>query len=426
MRISSRLLPLLPVAAFAFSMAALEPYYGPPRFARAVALKGWVQVTDADDSATFDVNRNEPLAEGDYLTLADNARLNVALPGGGRMIIGGPARLEVARIAGRKLTVLLLRGELLIENGETRDISVTSEYGRVTVEPDSRVLFYTGSNGVDVSVLRGAAQADNAADHPIQMAMGESLNLSLPKLGAVEPSYKLDAGNLTRWADAGRRARKADPNAARAAAWLRENLPAELVDSLAELDDWGRWQLLPDYGWVWHPDGGRDWMPFTHGQWRYTPWGLFWLADEPWGWLPYRYGVWRYRMDIGWFWIPDESYSGAAVVFVEDEQSVGWCPGYEQGGAWLPSSGFCGSAPRADFYAPQAAVSRRQLSSFTVPAPMEMAGADGASPAAAAAPRAAPAAVRAPARVTRKLDLRPDKPGPRRKAARAKADDDGK
>jgi hypothetical protein len=416
MRNSSRLPLLLSAALLSISLPALEPYSGAPRFARAAALKGWVQVSDSGENATFDVNRNEPLAEGDFLTLADNARLTIALPGGGRLIIGGPARLEIQRLAARKLTVRLLRGELLIENGETRDIKITSGYGAVTVEAESRVLLYAGNNGVDVNVLRGAARADNAADHPIEMATGEALNLSLPKLTAVELSYKTDAGNLVRWADSGRRSRKTDPNAARAAAWLRENLPAELADSLSELDDWGRWQLLPGFGWVWHPDEARDWMPFTRGQWRYTPWGLFWLADEPWGWLPFRYGEWRYRIDTGWFWIPGESYGGAAVVFVEDEESVGWCPGYERGSNWVPSSAFCNSAPRSDFYAPQAAVSRRALASFTLPASVETAMSAGAP--AAAHPRgggpAAASPARTPARITRKLEMPPAKPGPRK------------
>lgn len=428
MRLTFRLLPLLLAAPLAFSLAALEPYSGAPRFARAVALKGWVQVTDAEDLATFDVTRNEPLAEGDFLTLADNARLNVALPGGGRLILGGPARLEIVRLSARKLTVRLLRGGLLIENGEARDIKIISGYGAVTVETDSRVLLYAGTNGIDVSVLRGVAKADNAVDRPIRLSPGESLNLSLPKITPLESNYKTDAGNLTRWADSGRRSRKADPNAARAAAWLLENLPADLVDSLSELDDWGRWQLFPDYGWVWRPDEPRDWMPFTRGQWRYTPWGLFWLADEPWGWLPYRHGIWRYRIDTGWFWIPDESYSGAAVVFIEDEASVGWCPGFEQGTAWVPSSAFCSAALRADFYAPQLEVSRRNISSFTIPVVVETATAAAAPPAAAdppqgGRPKAAPAVMRTPAHITRKLDLPPAKPGPRKKTTRANADD---
>jgi hypothetical protein len=311
---------------------------------------------------------------------------------------------------------------MLIESGEGRELKIGSDYGAVGVAADSRVLLFAGSNGIDVSVIHGGARAETA-DKPVALIAGESLNLSAPKVLPVDPNYKLDAGNLRGWADGGRKTRKPDPNAARAAAWLKQNLPEELADSLSELDDWGRWQLLPDYGWVWRPDEGRDWMPFTHGQWRYTPWGLFWVADEPWGWLPYRYGVWRYRMDTGWFWVPDERFGGAWVVFVEQEDAIGWCAGYSQNEAWAPSSSFCNAAPRSDFYSSSLTVTRRDLASFSRPTPVEAAE---TAPDAAAAGRPRGGkhrteTVMAQPLFTRRLQLQPAKPGPQRKTGKSEA-----
>src|SRR5207245_246138 len=61
-----------------------------------------------------------------------------------------------------------------------------------------------------------------------------------------------------------------------------------------DLDQYGRWEQIPDYGRVWTPTAvAVDWAPYRVGHWIWQdPWGWTWVSAEPWGWAPYHYGRW--------------------------------------------------------------------------------------------------------------------------------------
>lgn len=71
-----------------------------------------------------------------------------------------------------------------------------------------------------------------------------------------------------------------------------------------DLDAYGRWTNIPDYGSVWSPAVSPDWAPYRAGNWVWEPYyGWTWVSDEPWGWAPYHYGRWLFR-DSAWCWWP--------------------------------------------------------------------------------------------------------------------------
>ena len=54
-----------------------------------------------------------------------------------------------------------------------------------------------------------------------------------------------------------------------------------------QLSPYGQWVDNPDYGYIWIPDAGRDFVPYsTGGHWILTEYGLTWLSDYEWGWAP--------------------------------------------------------------------------------------------------------------------------------------------
>src|SRR5205809_5413287 len=71
-----------------------------------------------------------------------------------------------------------------------------------------------------------------------------------------------------------------------------------------DLDEYGRWTTVADYGNVWIPTNvGSDWAPYRDGHWAYiSPWGWTWVDDEPWGFAPFHYGRWAYVSDR-WCWV---------------------------------------------------------------------------------------------------------------------------
>lgn len=89
-----------------------------------------------------------------------------------------------------------------------------------------------------------------------------------------------------------------------------------------ELDQHGRWRVVPEYGPVWIPyDIAPDWAPYSTGSWVWDPYYEWtWIDDAPWGWAPFHYGRWVY-VDRYWAWAPGPvvrrpSYSPALVAFM--------------------------------------------------------------------------------------------------------------
>ena len=104
-----------------------------------------------------------------------------------------------------------------------------------------------------------------------------------------------------------------------------------------DLDAYGRWKHVPDYGDVWVPDQSDDWAPYRDGHWVYEPYyGWTWVGYEPWGWAPYHYGRWFYY-DTGWAWWPGPVYGWYRPF---------WAPAYVSffgwGGGWGFGAGFGG------------------------------------------------------------------------------------
>ena len=80
-----------------------------------------------------------------------------------------------------------------------------------------------------------------------------------------------------------------------------------------DLDAYGTWAHVGDYGWIWRPhvtviNHYPDWAPYRHGYWTWCPpYGWTWVGYEPWGWAPYHYGRWVYHNNY-WAWCPRSQY----------------------------------------------------------------------------------------------------------------------
>src|SRR5262245_40247165 len=117
------------------------------------------------------------------------------------------------------------------------------------------------------------------------------------------------------------------------------------ISGVDDLDDSGRWENLPNYGYAWTPTVVEaSWAPYRVGRWIWQdPWGWTWVSTEPWGWAPYHYGRWVFATSR-WWWIPVPrrvayvNYSPALVAFVGGgpgwSASVSVSPGGYVG--WFP------------------------------------------------------------------------------------------
>jgi hypothetical protein len=94
-----------------------------------------------------------------------------------------------------------------------------------------------------------------------------------------------------------------------------------------DLSPYGTWVNSPDYGFVWVPDAGPGFMPYsTSGYWVLTNYGWTWVSDYPWGWAPFHYGRWYYDDWYGWAWIPGSEWAPAWVTWRSCDGYYGWAP----------------------------------------------------------------------------------------------------
>ena len=93
------------------------------------------------------------------------------------------------------------------------------------------------------------------------------------------------------------------------------------------LSPYGEWVDYDNYGYVWIPDAGSDFVPYsTNGYWVLSNYGWTWVSDYEWGWAPFHYGRWDFNNYYGWFWIPDNVWGPAWVNWRQGNGYYGWSP----------------------------------------------------------------------------------------------------
>ena len=93
------------------------------------------------------------------------------------------------------------------------------------------------------------------------------------------------------------------------------------------LSPYGQWVDYGNYGYVWIPDVGTDFVPYSsEGHWILTDDGWTWASDYEWGWAPFHYGRWYYDNSYGWLWVPGTEWGPAWVNWRSANGYYGWSP----------------------------------------------------------------------------------------------------
>jgi hypothetical protein len=135
-----------------------------------------------------------------------------------------------------------------------------------------------------------------------------------------------------------------------------------------DLDEYGGWRPVPEYGTVWFPHTSVvGWAPYRYGHWVYiAPWGYTWVEDEAWGFAPFHYGRW---VTVGgvWGWVPAPA-PVVGVVYVRPVYApalVAWVGGPHFGIAVGANVGWFPLGPR-EVYMPSYPVSRGYVTRINV------------------------------------------------------------
>src|SRR5215208_3418021 len=327
-----------------------------PRAARVERVDGEVGVSrsltaDASEDSWSELTPNTPLTEGDRLYAREDSRAALAFTGRNFGRLEPASALDVLSLSDRRTQLALRDGSAVFDIGELAPgemFEVATPYGAVDFqEPGLYQVGYNDDGSAFVSVLSGLAQVVGLAGSG-QISKGEMLTLlgqtaAQVALSRLNPGY---AGGLVddyygyRYPDYcdGRyrdyNAYLNDPdyydpyNRYQSYRYVPSSVPGAY-----DLDSYGDWQNLNDYGYAWSPRVEQGWAPYRDGYWLLDdPYGLTWVSNEPWGYAPYHYGRWVSAGDR-WYWVPvavntQPVYAPALVAFLPatGANQIGWVP----------------------------------------------------------------------------------------------------
>jgi len=297
--------------------------------ARISLVAGGVSFARGDDPDTWEpADLNVPMTLGDRVWTGDDGRIELQVHGGNVVRLAARTDLQALNLtdAVKQLSLALGTASFSIRRLSDDEVfEVDTPNAAVTLERPGDYRIDVNENGDSrVQVRRGRAVA-SAGGGQVTLAAGQELDIE----GADAPRYQMVALPPTDGWDRWVEEREQRLAAARSYAYVTPD-----IVGVEELDQSGRWQQIPQYGWVWTPVGVEaGWAPYRSGRWIWQdPWGWTWVAAEPWGWAPYHYGRWTY-WGSAWYWVPvgpaihTVAYSPALVAFVGGSAGyVGWFP----------------------------------------------------------------------------------------------------
>ena len=319
------------LAVASASALAQDP---PARVGRIAYLSGPVSFSPAGAADWAQAPLNRPLVAGDRLWTDAGARDEaqfgsaIARMDSGTLltVLGADERTTQLQVSQGRID-LHVRG---LADGETVEVD-TPNLAFVARQPgDYRLVVAPDGGTTDVTVLRGAGDVYGDGTS-LALAPGQGYRFGGQDLNNYVLLQPLPPDDFDRWA-LGR-----DQRYERAVA--RRYVPQGVVGA-EDLDDYGTWRTMPDYGTVWVPDRApRDWAPYHDGHWAWVdPWGWTWIDDQPYGYAVSHYGRWVRAPDT-WAWVPAPVearpvYAPALVAFVgavltfggRSDPGVGWFP----------------------------------------------------------------------------------------------------
>lgn len=299
------------------------------RFARVSYVDGNVVFRHGTDADWVAGSINTPLQEQDRLYVPLNSQSEVEFDDGSFLRLAEDSEVRLLGLDRNLIRLELAVGLATLRLGSSINFEIDTPSGTVrALQQGSYRIEVLRDGAVDLAVRKGTAELVRASESQ-RVRRNEAVTASVDMSAQVDyrPIDQEDA-----WDSFNDRR-----DAMVVASYSRRYLPGDVYIGVAELDHYGAWIDVGEYGHCWRPlYVSHGWSPYREGRWAYRPyWGWTWVSYEPWGWLPYHYGRWFYDPVYSWCWRPDSGF-GLSVSFNF------WSPGlvhfYRYGGGyhWLP------------------------------------------------------------------------------------------
>ena len=325
-----------------------------PNAARIQRVEGEVALDNSEAANTqsdqwITATDNQPFSVGDRIYTRDKSRASLAFTGRNFARLNPNTSLDVLALSDDRTQLALRDGSAVFDVGylDSGDLfEVATPYGAVDFQQPGLYNVGIDNGQVLVSVLSGLAQVVGMGGSG-QISKGELLTLVgstaadvvLSQLDGRDAGYLVDdyyGYQYPRYYDGRYRDYNTYLNDPYYFDPYRRNVSYQYANSyipgLYDLDYYGDWRQIDQYGYAWAPRVDAGWSPYQTGYWYNDyPYGPTWVSTEPWGYAPYHYGRWTFVGDR-WYWVPEAAnttplYSPALVAFVPfSGNDIGWVP----------------------------------------------------------------------------------------------------
>src|SRR5499427_9300065 len=290
----------LAVYLLAPQRAAADDEDPPSRVARLAFTGGNVSFNPAgtDDWVAAVVNR--PMTTGDKLWSDDNSRAELHL-GYAVIRLSDHTGFSFLNLTDEMTQIRLTEGTLNIRvrrlgDDETFEVD-TPNLALSILRPGSyRINVNEAGDATIVGVRDGQGEITGGGSAYTIHAHEEGYFNGIDQLDADIQRGQSDENDFDRWCYD--RDRREEHSAS--ARYVSDD-----VVGYEDLDEYGGWRPVPEYGNVWFPHTVMvGWAPYRYGHWVWiSPWGWTWVDDAPWGFAPFHYGRW---VTVGgvWGWVP--------------------------------------------------------------------------------------------------------------------------
>jgi hypothetical protein len=346
-------LAILAALALAAPLARADDADPPGRVARLSYLEGSVSLEPAGLTDWAPAERNRPLTSGDRLWTDQESVAELDL-GDAVLRLGGMTGFAFLNLDDRFAQIQLSAGLLIVRVWDT---SAGQSY-EIDTPNLALSLQQPGVYRIEVDEPGDTTLVKVSEGQALALGSGESIPIPAQQLtvfsGSTTLSYSAASlgppDDLDTWSATRDRQEEESPSRQ----YVADDTPGS-----AELDDNGRWQSTPDYGYVWTPAVVvAGWVPYRFGHWVWiAPWGWTWVDDAPWGYATFHYGRWVF-LSGSWCWVPGPR--PARPVYAP--ALVGWThgPGFGAPGAPGANVGWFPLAPH-EVYAPAQPVGETYL-----------------------------------------------------------------
>jgi uncharacterized protein DUF6600/FecR-like protein len=272
--------------------------------ARVSLIHGEVSTQRGDSGDWAAAALNQPIVSGDKISTGDGSRAEVQLDYANILRLSDRTQASIANLTRTQVQIQISQGLVDYTVFKDTEADVQLDMPNVSVHPYQKDGIYRievlSDEETRIIVRKGEAEVSTPQGRS-RLGKGQVINV---RGTGSDTQYRIaEAPSKDGW-DSWNSER--DGLIRNARAWSNTN---RYYVGSEDLDSYGRWVDVPDYGQVWSPYVAAGWAPYRTGRWVWQPyWGWTWVSYEPWGWAPYHYGRW-FLYDSAWVWWPGPVYT---------------------------------------------------------------------------------------------------------------------